>query len=129
AVQQQQRAALAAPQLVERQRDPVVDERDHDGAPRNSSTLPATTSGCSMWAKWPAPSTTSSRPPTGSCEMTSSGTVPQPSGSSSPAIMPKNGIARPTSLVSAHSGRHGPNPPKRSVGSSFQRHPSSDSKA
>ena len=41
----------------------------------------------------------------------------------------RNGIGSPGSLSTVHSGRHGPNPPKRIVGSIFQRQPSASSRA
>ena len=49
---------------------------------------------------------------------------PSPSPRARRPSTPRNGMPRPGSRSSDHSGRHGPKPPKRMAGSIFQRHPS-----
>ena len=49
--------------------------------------------------------------------------------STSSPRMPSTGMPMPGSRIMDHSGRHGPKPPMRMLGSIFQRHPSSDSNA
>ena len=57
AVEVQQRAPVAGSQLVQGELDPVVAEPHGRSAHATcSSTSSSTRSGCSMWMKWPAPS-------------------------------------------------------------------------
>ena len=60
----------------------------------------------------------------GRCERTSASAVPHPIGSGAVPSTASTGTPMSGRRIIDHSGRHGPKPPKRSVGSIFQRHPS-----
>ncbi len=82
-----------------------------------------------MWTKWPVSGSATRRAPSGSQGSTSFSLVPQPISSGSSPSTASNGIPSPTMRNIDHSGRHGPNPPKRIDGSSFHRQPSASSRA
>ena len=88
AVQEQQRSRPPSPVRspagggAARGRSCRADDRSRSSRatlPRNSSTIELTRSGCSMWTKWPASSSTSQRPYIGMYGTTFSTGVPQPS--------------------------------------------------
>ena len=63
------------------------------------------------------------------CDSTSDVGVPHPIGSGAVPRIASTGTPMSGSRIIDHSGRHGPKPPKRTVGSIFQRQPSASSRA